>query len=92
MAILFRQTNVVWVIFVAANGAIKYAEDFYETKSFPGENEQLIQEENNLLTNKKRTSTFPSLRRRKMNNSANTNKLRSSESSGYSHFHSPGRN
>ncbi|XP_020103722.1 dol-P-Glc:Glc(2)Man(9)GlcNAc(2)-PP-Dol alpha-1,2-glucosyltransferase isoform X1 [Ananas comosus] len=90
LAILFRQTNVVWVIFVAANGAIKYAEDFYETKSFPGENEQLIQEENNLLTNKKRTSTFPSLRRRKMNNSANTNKLRSSESSGYSHFHSPG--
>lgn len=29
VAILFRQTNVVWILFVAANGAIRYTDDFY---------------------------------------------------------------
>lgn len=28
-SILFRQTNVIWMIFFAANGAISYAEDLY---------------------------------------------------------------
>jgi len=39
-SILFRQTNVIWVIFFAANGAITYVKDLYSKDNVSHENSE----------------------------------------------------
>ncbi|XP_072959372.1 dol-P-Glc:Glc(2)Man(9)GlcNAc(2)-PP-Dol alpha-1,2-glucosyltransferase isoform X1 [Typha angustifolia] len=81
LAILFRQTNVVWMVFVAANGAIVYVEDFYRRDCSSQENRNILHEENNAMTEKSNSSHAYGLRRRQISRSVNTNKLHASESS-----------
>ena len=39
-SILFRQTNVIWIIFFAANGAITYVKDLYPKDNVSHENSE----------------------------------------------------
>lgn len=72
LAILFRQTNIVWVLFVAANGAIRFAEEFHPRDGAKCDDDKEKQEGNNVLTDNKNIPTSPSLRRRRMNSAAST--------------------
>ncbi|KAJ3676673.1 hypothetical protein LUZ60_004085 [Juncus effusus] len=76
LAILCRQTNAIWVLFVAGNGAISYIEDLYANNY-----KVKIEENDNSRTDVEIKPISQNLRRRKKNNDKNTNKLLSSDSS-----------
>ncbi|XP_008791275.2 dol-P-Glc:Glc(2)Man(9)GlcNAc(2)-PP-Dol alpha-1,2-glucosyltransferase isoform X2 [Phoenix dactylifera] len=89
-AILIRQTNAVWMVFVAANGAITYAENSYEKVFVPRNPKGIVFEGNNLLLDRKDIPTDQGLRKRKMSSSVNTTDLSKFETSGHSLCHAPG--
>ncbi|KAJ0984418.1 hypothetical protein J5N97_002774 [Dioscorea zingiberensis] len=68
LAILFRQTNVVWMMFVAANGAMNYIEDFNRRDRFLQDHTNIVKE-SDVLTNKKRVAITSKLRRRSIESS-----------------------
>lgn len=69
---LFRQTNIVWMLFVAANGAISFAEEFYPRDRVKYDSDKEKLEGNNVLTDNKNIPISPSLRRRRMNSPKST--------------------
>lgn len=73
-SILFRQTNVIWIIFFAANGAISYIQDLY-----PKDNVSTHQSDK-LVSGRDNKTAAQGLRRRRIN-SPISKKLVVSESS-----------
>lgn len=77
MAVLIRQTNVVWMGFIAATAAIEFVEILYE--------KQLVQSDNCSVSVMKNDGTIknstdnPTLRRRKWTTSKNHNRSNNSE-------------
>ncbi|PKA61908.1 alpha-1,2-glucosyltransferase [Apostasia shenzhenica] len=71
---LFRQTNVVWVMFVAANGAITYVEDLC-WKDHILVDHKIKFEKKNFGSNKKVVAVAPTLRRRTMGTLSETREL-----------------
>ncbi|KAJ0979498.1 hypothetical protein J5N97_014972 [Dioscorea zingiberensis] len=68
LAILFRQTNVVWMMFVAANGAMNYIEDFNRRDRVLQDHTNIVKE-SDVLTNKRRAAVTSKLRRRSIESS-----------------------
>lgn len=65
-SILFRQTNVVWIVFFAANGAISYIEDLYPKDNVSHENnEQSYQSK--VVSGRDNKIAGQGLRRRRIN-------------------------
>lgn len=89
-AILIRQTNAVWMVFIAANGAITFAENLYKKVLVPSNHNGIVLEGNNLLLDRKDIPIDRGLRRRKMSISINTTDLSKFEASGHSLCNAPG--
>nr|XP_019705141.1 dol-P-Glc:Glc(2)Man(9)GlcNAc(2)-PP-Dol alpha-1,2-glucosyltransferase isoform X2 [Elaeis guineensis] len=89
-AILIRQTNAVWMVFIAANGAITYTENLYEKVFVPRNHKGIVFESNNLLLDRKDVPTDRGLRRRKISSSINTTDLSKFETGEHSLCHAPG--
>lgn len=68
LATLSRQTNVVWMVFVAADGAIRFCEEFYSVDCVKraDDKEKLNKDE---VVADKSTLTAPTLRKRRMGSS-----------------------
>lgn len=69
-SILFRQTNVIWIIFFAANGAITYVKDLYPKDNASHENSEPIHQSKKASARDNKTSV-QSLRRRRINSPIN---------------------
>lgn len=70
MATLFRQTNAVWMMSVAAKGPIHSAEEFYPRHRDKSSDCKLNISEND-ATGDKSISTAPTLRRRRIDTATN---------------------
>ena len=90
MAVLCRQTNVIWVIFVAANGAICCVEDL-SAKEHPSRESYEIQigKHERVLTDKEMKAFSPNLRKRQ-NYSTSTSEVLSSDLREKPLDHTPG--
>ncbi|TVU15336.1 hypothetical protein EJB05_38852 [Eragrostis curvula] len=66
-SILFRQTNVIWMIFVAANGAISYTQDIYLKDNVSHESSESAHQSNKVVPGKGSKITAQGLRRRRTN-------------------------
>ncbi|KAI0527673.1 hypothetical protein KFK09_003278 [Dendrobium nobile] len=78
IATLFRQTNVVWVAFVAASAAISYVEDLCEKDHVNLMYKKLKIERKDVIFNKN-SSAVPTLRKRRMGASTNSSQLTNSK-------------
>ncbi|KAF8702946.1 hypothetical protein HU200_032450 [Digitaria exilis] len=70
-SLLFRQTNVIWIIFVAANGAISYIQDLYPKDDIIHENIETTHQSNRVVSSKDNKITAQGLRRRRINSPIN---------------------
>lgn len=66
-SILFRQTNVIWMIFFAANGAITYVQDLFLKDYISHKNSELTEKSNKEVSDRDNKTSAPGLRRRRMN-------------------------
>ncbi|KAM0953540.1 putative dolichyl-P-Glc:Glc(2)Man(9)GlcNAc(2)-PP-dolichol alpha-1,2-glucosyltransferase [Dioscorea sansibarensis] len=78
LAILFRQTNVVWMMFVAVNGAMSYIEDFNRRDGLQKDQRPFV-EESDVLTNKRSGTGTSTMRRRRIRGSSKDASLSNSE-------------
>ncbi|KAH7678075.1 Dolichyl-P-Glc:Glc(2)Man(9)GlcNAc(2)-PP-dolichol alpha-1,2- glucosyltransferase protein [Dioscorea alata] len=78
LAILFRQTNVVWMMFVAADGAMNYIEDFNRRDGVQKDQRPFV-EESDALTNKRSGTGTSTMRRRRIKGSSKDASLSNSE-------------
>jgi alpha-1,2-glucosyltransferase len=69
ISILFRQTNVIWMLFFAANGAIAYVQDLCLSDYVSRENSGLTDNSSTELSNRENIASAPGLRRRRTNTS-----------------------
>ncbi|KAJ1271775.1 hypothetical protein BS78_06G151800 [Paspalum vaginatum] len=67
LSILFRQTNVIWIVFFAANGAISYIQDLYPKDNASHENSEPTHQSNKVVSGKDNKIAAQGLRRRRMN-------------------------
>uniref|UniRef100_A0A0D9W6U9 Dol-P-Glc:Glc(2)Man(9)GlcNAc(2)-PP-Dol alpha-1,2-glucosyltransferase n=1 Tax=Leersia perrieri TaxID=77586 RepID=A0A0D9W6U9_9ORYZ len=70
-SILLRQTNVIWMIFFAANGAISHAQYLYVKDNVSDENNELTDKSNKEVPDRDNKTTAPGLRRRRNYNPIN---------------------
>ncbi|XP_074565348.1 dol-P-Glc:Glc(2)Man(9)GlcNAc(2)-PP-Dol alpha-1,2-glucosyltransferase [Curcuma longa] len=66
IATLFRQTNIIWMLFVATDGVITYIEDLYENDSLSGGKHKIMLKDNDLQTHYMSPLTSSGLRKRRM--------------------------
>jgi hypothetical protein len=66
ISILFRQTNIIWMLFFSANGAITYVQDLPLSDYVSHENSKLSDKSSTEVSDKDNTA---SLRRRRTNSS-----------------------
>ena len=66
-SILFRQTNVIWIIFFAANGAISYIQDLYPKDNVSHENIEATHQSNKVVSGRDTKTVAQGLRRRRIN-------------------------
>lgn len=78
LATLFRQTNIVWMLFVAANAAINFVEESYPKDCLQCDGHKIELEENLVLTENKSTPAAPTLRKRRIDSSKSTTNTSSS--------------
>ncbi|WOL08428.1 hypothetical protein Cni_G17181 [Canna indica] len=76
-AILFRQTNVVWMLFIAANSAITYAEELYEKDPVLQNKHESMLKDNTFLMNYMSCPISSGLRKRNIHNSSTNGKKQS---------------
>ncbi|KAL6903554.1 hypothetical protein ACP4OV_004367 [Aristida adscensionis] len=67
VSILFRQTNVIWIVFFAANGAVSYVQDLHLKDTVSHENNKLTHKLNKVVCDCDNKSTAQGLRRRRTN-------------------------
>lgn len=78
---LCRQTNIIWVIFVAANGAISYVEDLsVKERPLRGNYDMLIGKHEWVPTDKKTKASSSNLRKRQKYGTTTSEVLRSDSS------------
>ncbi|KAF2934803.1 dol-P-Glc:Glc(2)Man(9)GlcNAc(2)-PP-Dol alpha-1,2-glucosyltransferase isoform X1 [Oryza sativa Japonica Group] len=85
-SILLRQTNVIWMIFFAANGAIAHAQYLYVKDNVCYENSELTDKSNKEASHMDNKTTAPGLRRRRNNNPINKREVVSESNIMYSSF------
>lgn len=78
LAILFRQTNVVWMMFVAADGAMNYIEDFNRSDGVQKDQRPFVEESDAVTNNRSGTGTS-TMRRRRIKGSSKDASLSNSE-------------
>ncbi|KAL6652443.1 hypothetical protein ACP70R_011368 [Stipagrostis hirtigluma subsp. patula] len=66
-SILFRQTNIIWITFFAANGAISYAQDLYLEDNVSHANSELTHKSNKVAFDMDNKIAAQGLRRRRVN-------------------------
>jgi len=66
-SILFRQTNVIWIIFFAANGAISYIQDLYPKDNVSHKSIEATHQSNKVVSSRDNKTTAQGLRRRQIN-------------------------
>jgi alpha-1,2-glucosyltransferase len=66
-SILFRQTNVIWIIFFAANGAISYIQDLYPKDNVSHENIEATHQSDKVVSGRDNKTAAQGLRRRRIN-------------------------
>ncbi|XP_062184698.1 dol-P-Glc:Glc(2)Man(9)GlcNAc(2)-PP-Dol alpha-1,2-glucosyltransferase isoform X2 [Phragmites australis] len=66
-SILFRQTNVIWMIFFAANGAISFVQDLYLKDNVSRENSEPTHKSNKVASGRDNKINAQGLRRRRIN-------------------------
>ncbi|KAJ3685642.1 hypothetical protein LUZ61_014806 [Rhynchospora tenuis] len=90
VAVLCRQTNVIWVLFVAANGAISYVEDLYAKEHPFRENYDFQMEKDEHVPTEKEMTAFPPSLRKRQKHSTATSEVLSANSRERLLDHSPG--
>ena len=75
ISILFRQTNVIWMIFVAADGAITYVQDLCLSDYVSHENSGLTDKSSTEVSDRDNIASGPGLRRRRTNSSISKRKV-----------------
>ncbi|XP_042444042.1 dol-P-Glc:Glc(2)Man(9)GlcNAc(2)-PP-Dol alpha-1,2-glucosyltransferase-like isoform X1 [Zingiber officinale] len=66
IATLFRQTNIIWMLFVALDGVITCIEDSCENDSLSGSKHKIMLKDNGLQTHYMSSLTSSGLRKRRM--------------------------
>jgi hypothetical protein len=69
ISILFRQTNIIWMLFFAANGAITYVQDLPVSDYVSHKNSRLTDNSSTEVLDRDNTASAPGLRRRRTNSS-----------------------
>lgn len=87
---LCRQTNVIWVIFVAANGAISYVEDLSAKEHPLRENYDMQIGKHERVSTEKETKAFSSNLRKRQKYGTTTSEVLRSDSSERPLDHAPG--
>ena len=82
-SILFRQTNVIWIIFFAANGAISYIQDLYPKDNVSYENIEATHQSNKVVSGRDTKTVAQGLRRRRINSPISKNVVVSESSKLY---------
>lgn len=90
LAIFIRQTNVVWMLFVACIGAINYKPARNGKDHIQSDNPMMSIGNIDRLAYRKKAEVTPSLRHRKMSTAVNTNNLSSTEMTAHSSSHDAG--
>lgn len=86
VSILFRQTNVIWMIFFAANGAISYVQDLSPSDYVSQENSGLRNKSSTEGSDRDKIASAPGLRRRRTNSSISKRKFVSGSTKLYTGF------
>ncbi|CAM0903928.1 unnamed protein product [Alopecurus aequalis] len=86
ISILFRQTNVIWMVFVAANGAISYIQDLCLSDNFSHENSGLTDQSSTEVSGRDNIASVPGLRRRRTNSSISKRRVVSGSTKLYISF------
>ncbi|URE15799.1 DIE2/ALG10 family [Musa troglodytarum] len=90
LATTFRQTNIIWMFFTAANSAVSYAENLYGQDSVLQNKHKTMLEDNDLLSHNRSTPISSGLRKRRMHNSSSNSQQSAFERSEFSLHHPPG--
>ncbi|XP_018684086.2 dol-P-Glc:Glc(2)Man(9)GlcNAc(2)-PP-Dol alpha-1,2-glucosyltransferase isoform X3 [Musa acuminata AAA Group] len=90
LATMFRQTNIIWMFFIAANSAVSYAETLYGQDSVLQNKHKTMLEDNDLLSDNRSTPISSGLRKRRMHNSSSNSQQSVFERSKFSLHHPPG--
>ncbi|KAJ4788262.1 hypothetical protein LUZ62_017106 [Rhynchospora pubera] len=90
VAVLCRQTNVIWVLFVSANGAICYVEDLYAKEHPYREDYDFQMEKEKHVPTEKEMKAFPPNLRKRQKHITATSEVLSSNSRERLLDHSPG--
>ncbi|XP_006652483.1 dol-P-Glc:Glc(2)Man(9)GlcNAc(2)-PP-Dol alpha-1,2-glucosyltransferase isoform X2 [Oryza brachyantha] len=83
-SILIRQTNVIWMIFFAANGTIAHARYLYVKDNVSYKDSELTDKSNKEVSDMDSKATAPGLRRRLINNPMNKREVVSESNKMYS--------
>ncbi|CAL9773664.1 unnamed protein product [Musa acuminata subsp. burmannicoides] len=89
LATMFRQTNIIWMFFIAANSAVSYAENLYGQDSVLQNKHKAMLEDNDLLSDNRSTPISSGLRKRRMHNSSSNSQQSVFERSKFSLHHPP---
>ncbi|XP_078178215.1 DIE2/ALG10 family isoform X2 [Carex rostrata] len=90
VAVLCRQTNVIWVIFITANGAISYVEDLSAKEHPLRENYDMQIGKHERVPTEKETKAFSSNLRKRQKYGTTTSEVLCSDSSEKPLDHAPG--
>lgn len=90
LATMFRQTNIIWMFFIAANSAVSYAENLYGQDSVLQNKHKTMLEDNDLLSDNRSTPISSGLRKRRMHNSSSNSQQSVFKRSKFSLHHPPG--
>ena len=82
-SILFRQTNVIWIIFFAANGAISYIQDLYPKDNVSHKSIEATHQSNKVVSGRDTKTVAQGLRRRRINSPISKNVVVSESSKLY---------
>uniref|UniRef100_A0ACD5V4T7 Uncharacterized protein n=1 Tax=Avena sativa TaxID=4498 RepID=A0ACD5V4T7_AVESA len=86
VSILFRQTNVIWMIFIAANGAITYVQDISPGDYVSHENSSLRNKSDTEGSDRDKKASAPGLRRRRTSSSISKSEFVSGSTKLYTSF------
>ncbi|XP_051218076.1 dol-P-Glc:Glc(2)Man(9)GlcNAc(2)-PP-Dol alpha-1,2-glucosyltransferase isoform X2 [Lolium perenne] len=75
ISILFRQTNIIWMLFFAANGAITYVQDLPVSDYVSHKNSRLTDKSSTEVLDRDNTASAPGLRRRRTNSSISQSRV-----------------
>ncbi|KAM0853782.1 hypothetical protein ACQ4PT_050850 [Festuca glaucescens] len=86
ISILFRQTNIIWMLFFAANGAITYVQDLPLSDYVSHKNSRLTDKSSTEVLDRDNTASAPGLRRRRTNGSISQRRVVSGSTNLYISF------